>query len=177
MFSLVGPLELLYKKQTNLPTFLLLSDHLSLPPPSVLQCLQEAPPRPPLRPSQLTVPPMPHILAALQVKPNHLASSFLPVAPAACEGPCSIYFFTSTKIPLRVRCDLKDLPLGFVGPPPACSNCKERGIKCVLVCKLIALSYCSEVFLISDEFADVKAVKLLRRGRRLQQVEYVEIYI
>ena len=25
----------------------------------------------------------------------------------------------------------------------------------------------------SDEFADVKAVKLLRRGRRLQQVEYV----
>jgi hypothetical protein len=24
----------------------------------------------------------------------------------------------------------------------------------------------------SDEFADVKAVKLLRRGRRLQQVEY-----
>lgn len=24
----------------------------------------------------------------------------------------------------------------------------------------------------SDEFAEVKAVKLLRRGRRLQQVEY-----
>ncbi|KAF4615533.1 hypothetical protein D9613_002920 [Agrocybe pediades] len=55
----------------------------------------------------------------------------------------------------RVRCDLKDLPLGFVGPTPACSNCKERGIKCV------------------DEFADVKAVKLLRRGRRLQQVEAI----
>ncbi|KAF9483839.1 hypothetical protein BDN70DRAFT_798935 [Pholiota conissans] len=55
----------------------------------------------------------------------------------------------------RVRCDLKDLPIGFVGPPPACSNCRERGIKCV------------------DEFADVKAVKLLRRGRRLQQVEAI----
>ncbi|KAF5330912.1 hypothetical protein D9619_005846 [Psilocybe cf. subviscida] len=55
----------------------------------------------------------------------------------------------------RVRCDLKDLPAGFVGPHPACSNCKERGIKCV------------------DEFADVKAVKLLRRGRRLQQVEAI----
>ncbi|KAH9484158.1 hypothetical protein JR316_0003638 [Psilocybe cubensis] len=55
----------------------------------------------------------------------------------------------------RVRCDLKDLPVGFVGPHPACSNCKERGIKCV------------------DEFADVKAVKLLRRGRRLQQVEAI----
>ncbi|KAF8969907.1 hypothetical protein BDZ97DRAFT_1793314 [Flammula alnicola] len=55
----------------------------------------------------------------------------------------------------RVRCDLKDLPIGFVGPHPACSNCKERGIKCV------------------DEFADVKAVKLLRRGRRLQQVEAI----
>lgn len=38
---------------------------------------------------------------------------------------------------------------------PSCSNCKERGIKCV------------------DEFAEVKAVKLLRRGRRLQQVEAV----
>ncbi|KAG6854928.1 hypothetical protein C0991_009751 [Blastosporella zonata] len=53
----------------------------------------------------------------------------------------------------RVRCDLKDLPFTTVGPHPSCSNCKERGLKCV------------------DEFADVKAVKLLRRGRRLQQVE------
>ncbi|KAG5645911.1 hypothetical protein DXG03_005058 [Asterophora parasitica] len=55
----------------------------------------------------------------------------------------------------RVRCDLKDLPFTSVGPHPACSNCKERGLKCV------------------DEFADVKAVKLLRRGRRLQQVEAI----
>ncbi|KAG7086608.1 hypothetical protein E1B28_002552 [Marasmius oreades] len=55
----------------------------------------------------------------------------------------------------RVRCDLKDLPIPLSGPNPACSNCRERGLKCV------------------DEFADVKAVKLLRRGRRLQQVEAI----
>ncbi|KAI0063471.1 hypothetical protein BV25DRAFT_434001 [Artomyces pyxidatus] len=53
----------------------------------------------------------------------------------------------------RVRCDLKDLPFSNAGHQQHCSNCKERGIKCV------------------DEFAQVKAVKLLRRGRRLQQVE------
>ncbi|KAI0306791.1 hypothetical protein B0F90DRAFT_1693299 [Multifurca ochricompacta] len=55
----------------------------------------------------------------------------------------------------RVRCDLKDLPFSNTGTQPQCSNCKERGLKCV------------------DEFAEVKAVKLLRRGRRLQQVEAV----
>ncbi|KIJ17216.1 hypothetical protein PAXINDRAFT_167970 [Paxillus involutus ATCC 200175] len=58
----------------------------------------------------------------------------------------------------RVRCDLKDLSSSTpsIGVHPAsCSNCRERGIKCV------------------DEFAEVKAVKLLRRGRRLQQVEAV----
>lgn len=58
----------------------------------------------------------------------------------------------------RVRCDLKDLPVTQTTngvQQPSCSNCKERGIKCV------------------DEFAEVKAVKLLRRGRRLQQVEAV----
>ncbi|TDL27284.1 hypothetical protein BD410DRAFT_762036 [Rickenella mellea] len=56
----------------------------------------------------------------------------------------------------RVRCDLKDLQTAATGPcPTACSNCQERGLKCV------------------DEFAEVKAVKLLRRGRRLQQVEAV----
>ncbi|KAJ4488457.1 hypothetical protein J3R30DRAFT_3435911 [Lentinula aciculospora] len=55
----------------------------------------------------------------------------------------------------RVRCDLKDISIPVTGPHPACSNCKERGLKCV------------------DEFADVKAVKLLRRGRRLQQVEAI----
>ncbi|EMD38493.1 hypothetical protein CERSUDRAFT_113664 [Gelatoporia subvermispora B] len=55
----------------------------------------------------------------------------------------------------RVRCDLKDLPVSGTGQHPPCSNCSERGLKCV------------------DEFAEVKAVKLLRRGRRLQQVEAV----
>ncbi|GBE82350.1 hypothetical protein SCP_0407340 [Sparassis crispa] len=55
----------------------------------------------------------------------------------------------------RVRCDLKDLPISASGQHPPCSNCSERGLKCV------------------DEFAEVKAVKLLRRGRRLQQVEAV----
>lgn len=58
----------------------------------------------------------------------------------------------------RVRCDLKDLPPVVTTDGPqlqSCSNCKERNIKCV------------------DEFAEVKAVKLLRRGRRLQQVEAV----
>ncbi|KAI0705833.1 hypothetical protein BC835DRAFT_1445328 [Cytidiella melzeri] len=54
----------------------------------------------------------------------------------------------------RVRCDLKDLP-GSNQTGAACSNCRERGLKCV------------------DEFAEVKAVKLLRRGRRLQQAEAV----
>ncbi|KDQ60654.1 hypothetical protein JAAARDRAFT_204482 [Jaapia argillacea MUCL 33604] len=57
----------------------------------------------------------------------------------------------------RVRCDLKDRQQSSTLDIPfaACSNCKERGLKCV------------------DEFAQVKAVKLLRRGRRLQQVEAV----
>lgn len=58
----------------------------------------------------------------------------------------------------RVRCDLKDLAPVTTSDgvqQPSCSNCKERNIKCV------------------DEFAEVKAVKLLRRGRRLQQVEAV----
>ncbi|KIP09099.1 hypothetical protein PHLGIDRAFT_126553 [Phlebiopsis gigantea 11061_1 CR5-6] len=54
-----------------------------------------------------------------------------------------------------VRCDLKDLPVSSAGQSASCTNCKERGLKCV------------------DEFAEVKAVKLLRRGRRLQQAEAV----
>lgn len=33
----------------------------------------------------------------------------------------------------RVRCDLKDLDFIVAGPTPSCSNCKERGIKCVYV--------------------------------------------
>ncbi|KLO05903.1 hypothetical protein SCHPADRAFT_910706 [Schizopora paradoxa] len=56
----------------------------------------------------------------------------------------------------RVRCDLKDLQAANpAANHSACSNCQERGLKCV------------------DEFAEVKAVKLLRRGRRLAQVEAV----
>lgn len=53
----------------------------------------------------------------------------------------------------RVRCDLKDLSASSNHSP--CSNCKERGLNCV------------------DEYAEIKAVKLLRRGRRLQQVEAI----
>jgi hypothetical protein len=53
----------------------------------------------------------------------------------------------------RVRCDLKDLPMHKSGRHPSCSNCRERGLKCV------------------DEYGQVKSVKLLRRGRRLQQAE------
>ncbi|KAG6379104.1 hypothetical protein JVT61DRAFT_11540 [Boletus reticuloceps] len=56
----------------------------------------------------------------------------------------------------RVRCDLKEFCSTTTVnglQQPACSNCRERNIRCV------------------DEFAEVKAVKLLRRGRRLQQVE------
>ncbi|KII88691.1 hypothetical protein PLICRDRAFT_162020, partial [Plicaturopsis crispa FD-325 SS-3] len=58
----------------------------------------------------------------------------------------------------RVKCDLKDLITSATAgsePITACSNCQERGLKCV------------------DEFAEVKAVKILRRGRRIQQVEAV----
>ncbi|KAI0637085.1 hypothetical protein C8Q77DRAFT_1050404 [Trametes polyzona] len=55
----------------------------------------------------------------------------------------------------QVKCDLKDLPTLASGQHPPCSNCSERGLNCV------------------DEFAEVKAVKLLRRGRRLQKVEAV----
>jgi hypothetical protein len=77
----------------------------------------------------------------------------------------------------RVRCDLKDLPFSSTGPQPQCSNCKERGLKCVYVYYL----YTSPRFFAhptpdSDEFAEVKAVKLLRRGRRLQQVESVSTF-
>jgi len=38
----------------------------------------------------------------------------------------------------RVRCDLKDLPFSSTGTQPQCSNCKERGLKCVSVCFLIS---------------------------------------
>lgn len=77
----------------------------------------------------------------------------------------------------RVRCDLKDLPFSSTGTQPQCSNCKERGLKCVSVCfptSNLLLSLITHPRLAyRDEFAEVKAVKLLRRGRRLQQVECV----
>ncbi len=71
-----------------------------------------------------------------------------------------------------MRCDLKDLPFSSSGTQPQCSNCKERGLKCVSVFSPCSI-YSVLLILLSDEFAEVKAVKLLRRGRRLQQVEYV----
>jgi hypothetical protein len=83
--------------------------------------------------------------------------------------PPPIFFFFS-----RVRCDLKDLPFSSAGPHPTCSNCKERGLKCVYVSSPTVGPQTPNGFSCpSDEFADVKAVKLLRRGRRLQQVECV----
>ena len=72
----------------------------------------------------------------------------------------------------RVRCDLKDLPFSSTGTQPQCSNCKERGLKCVFVTSPLSIPPSLDARP-SDEFAEVKAVKLLRRGRRLQQVEYV----
>ena len=81
--------------------------------------------------------------------------------------------------PARVRCDLKDLPPVITPNGPqhqSCSNCRERNIKCVYVSppshQSITSHACSR-----DEFAEVKAVKLLRRGRRLQQVECVPIIV
>jgi hypothetical protein len=44
--------------------------------------------------------------------------------------PFSI-FSSSVNISFRVRCDLKDLPLSASGSCPTCSNCKERGLKCM----------------------------------------------
>lgn len=78
-----------------------------------------------------------------------------------------------TYLNCRVRCDLKDLPVSKNGHQSQCSNCKERDLKCmyvILAVHVARLSYCQH-HLDSDEFAEVKAVKLLRRGRRLQQVE------
>ncbi|KAJ7074266.1 hypothetical protein C8F01DRAFT_1272899 [Mycena amicta] len=82
----------------------------------------------------------------------------MPPRPAPARNPQNAPYRRPSGQPKstrqQVRCDLKDLPVAS-GPHPACSNCQERGLKCV------------------DEFADVKAVKLLRRGRRLQQVEQI----
>ena len=104
---------------------------------------------------------------------------------AACEGIYYCWAEPSTSTarllirgkkttPNRVRCDLKDLPFSSTGTQPQCSNCKERGLKCVFVLHFpnLPLSLIHS-YILSDEFAEVKAVKLLRRGRRLQQVESV----
>jgi hypothetical protein len=46
---------------------------------------------------------------------------------------------------------------------------------CVCVCSFHS-SWGSAFTALRDEFAEVKAVKLLRRGRRLQQAEYASCY-
>lgn len=73
----------------------------------------------------------------------------------------------------RVRCDLKDLAAESNGIRPlSCSNCKERGIKCVYVSTPppLFLAPIRDV-VSSDEFAEVKNVKILRRGRRILEAE------
>ncbi|THH20358.1 hypothetical protein EW146_g982 [Bondarzewia mesenterica] len=101
---------------------------------------------------------------SLPVQPSSLWSTKVHPSTILCLRRMShakVFLCLSTPMPRanslssRVRCDLKDLPLSSTGQQSQCSNCKERGLKCV------------------DEFAEVKAVKLLRRGRRLQQVEAV----
>jgi len=56
------------------------------------------------------------------------------------------------------------------------SNCKERGLKCLLFAFrlrtfLLPSSTHTQCPSYSDEFAEVRAVKLLRHGQRLQQVK------
>ena len=82
----------------------------------------------------------------------------------------------------RVRCDLKDLPVSKAGRHPSCSNCKERGLKCVYVSLHPPLHIPPSAPNSfppfphhRDEYGQVKSVKLLRRGRRLQQAEYVQL--
>lgn len=48
------------------------------------------------------------------------------------RAPCPVlYSARSCLRNYRVRCDLKDLPISPSGQHPACSNCKERNLKCV----------------------------------------------
>lgn len=107
-------------------------------------------------------------------------------ACGACRMRRSVFFpiltLSNSLIPCdvnRVRCDLKDLaptttPDG--AQQPSCSNCKERNIKCVYVLPPPSVLVTRHTYHVRrDEFAEVKAVKLLRRGRRLQQVECVVI--
>lgn len=85
-------------------------------------------------------------------------------------GQC---IYQPTKFLSRVRCDLKDSPISPNGNQPlSCTNCRDRRIKCVYVSPL-SKSHAMAHPSCSDEYADVKTVKTLRRGRRLQQVEQV----
>ena len=97
-------------------------------------CLQGALPRARQRPQPSPLGTLVSLIRVGQlVSRNHLVNSFPLVVPAACEGPYPFSQISLSDSLVRVRCDLKDLPIGSVGPLPACSNCKERGIKCVLV--------------------------------------------
>lgn len=140
----------------------------------MLTCRPE--PSPPIRPQ---LGPILHpILDVPRVSQSPQGSNSVHAGLAECGGR----FFFKEILPLsfpqkflRVRCDLKDISIPVTGPHPACSNCKERGLKCVYVVETMqdSKSFLTCERPVSDEFADVKAVKLLRRGRRLQQVEYV----
>jgi hypothetical protein len=60
------------------------------------------------------------------------------------------------------------------GRHPSCSNCKERGFKCVHVSLSTYLhSPLTPSAGRRGEYDQVKSVEFLRRGRRLQQAEYV----
>jgi Fungal Zn(2)-Cys(6) binuclear cluster domain len=131
----------------------------------------QLPPPPPPQPAR----PLPPTHADQSLSQNPLGSSSQPAGHVVCEGLSRLGCLMNLQ-PLnprhRVRCDLKDLAIPTSGPHPTCSNCKERGIKCVYASiSLSVLEIPSPLSSFSDEFADVKAVKLLRRGRRLQQVE------
>lgn len=118
------------------------SSKLSYPPPFLLsllyQCPQEVPLLLVLWPQRM--PEFRLIPAALLVNPSPPVNSFLRAAPVACAGNAHFsHLWRSISMSLRVRCDLKDLPFTSAGPHPPCSNCKERGLKCVSVYSYSAL--------------------------------------
>jgi len=90
-------------------------------------------------------------------------------------------------LPPDLRCDAtcSQGPLRSQGPPtgrhhkrtPAAILLKlqrtQHQMRVCPISSLVVRAYLTHVP--RDEFAEVKAVKLLRRGRRLQQVEYVPI--
>ena len=169
------------------PSFFIHPNHSNIPPLSAL--LTHPTPSPSHFPC-LSSPPLCLGVRALRVLPipllplvvhlpsqSLLANSSQHVVHVACEGgglPLLLYLggVLIRGRGNRVRCDLKDLPFSSTGTQPQCSNCKERGLKCVFVTSPLSIPLSLDARP-SDEFAEVKAVKLLRRGRRLQQVEYV----